>query len=67
MPHAIGTSDWRSLKMKGRDDKRPFFTPTFTATAGGELRLAANDMDGWWKFDRYDNNKGWIWVRVERL
>jgi len=40
---------------------------SFTANADGELFLAANDADARFDLlDKYDNNAGWVWVRIRR-
>ncbi len=32
-----------------------------------ELVFAANDLSSSWKLiDKYDNNEGWAWIRIER-
>lgn len=73
-------SDWFELVMKigdqpfqGLDIKKPkhdydAFEIGFTAKASGELVFAANDLSSRNQLvDKYDNNEGWIWLKVTRL
>ena len=73
-------SDWFELVMKigdqpfqGLDIKKPkhedeAFKIKFTAKASGELVFAANDLSSRNKLvDKYDNNEGWVWLKVTRL
>lgn len=39
---------------------------TYEATREGELHFAANDASSG-MIDKFDNNQGWVWVKIERV
>jgi len=49
------------------DKKKTRFVAEYKAPKKGELVFAANDLSSSWKLiDKYDNNEGWAWIRIER-
>ena len=56
------------LNLRKSYDSEAPMNREFTTEAAGTLRLAANDLAHERDLiDKYDNNRGWIWVRVHRL
>ena len=55
------------LKQSDDDDVVSPFEVTFDVVEDGEFHFAANDLASRFDLiDKYDNNRGWEWVRVER-
>ena len=49
------------------DKKKTRFVAEYKAPKKGELVFAANDLSSSWKLiDKYENNEGWAWIRIER-
>ena len=64
----IGDTPFKGLTIDKPKHEYESFEIRFTAEASGELVFAANDLSSRNKFvDRYDNNEGWVWLKVTRL
>ena len=75
------TANWFELVLRIGDEKRgrrlgieksaegtSELKAEFAAWKDGELRFAANDLASRFDlFDKYDNNVGWIWLRIKRI
>lgn len=65
--YRVGSSPWSALPATASGYGQSSFDHQFQAPASGELRFAANDAQRVLFSNRYKNNQGWVWVRVERL
>ena len=66
--YKIGSGDWSRLPVTLSSGNRGAFTGEVMAEISGELIFCANDLASRWDFlDKYDNNRGWIWLEVEGL
>ncbi len=64
----IGNEPFQDLSIKAPKHDYENFEIKFTAKDSGELVFAANDLSSRNKFvDKYDNNKGWVWLKVKRI
>lgn len=64
----IGNGPFTRLSIPAKTNREHAYSFSLTAQQTGELVLAANDVSSDWDIiDKYDNNQGWIWLRVERV
>lgn len=65
---AIGKGDFQRFSFEASEASGARAAHAqFTAPIDGELVLAANDLPSNWPLiDKYDNNQGWVWIRIER-
>ncbi len=59
---------YQRLKIVKPQARTEPYVITFKAQKNGELRFAANDLAHKFGFiDKYDNNEGWVWIKVIRM
>ncbi|MCH6256627.1 DUF2235 domain-containing protein [Puniceicoccaceae bacterium K14] len=64
----IGKGEFFKLSIPNKADTEGNYVVSLKASRDGELIFAANDVSSKWDFfDQYDNNKGWVWLKVERI
>jgi uncharacterized protein (DUF2235 family) len=65
---SIGEDDYHRLNIKKPGDEITPYTISFSAAKTGELYFTANDLASSISFiDKYDNNAGWVWVKVKQV
>jgi len=64
---SVDGENFLKLNTDGGTKNQPY-RATLDIVKKGTLEFAANDLASRWGFiDKYDNNRGWIWVRIRRI
>lgn len=65
--YRIGDGEHKAIHFAKPAKETESYTKTFTASGNGELFFAANDLASRFDLvDKYDNNAGWVWIRLTR-
>lgn len=65
--YRIGDGEHKVIHFSRPAQETEPYTKSFTASGNGEIFFAANDLASRFDLvDKFDNNAGWVWIRVTR-